>query len=242
MGHKHIAWEDGWILEHIEKSGSYKNLMRLYNETFHTNVSLSAIKNHCVFVLGIQKPRENCRHYTDEQLQFLRENYERMSNRELLILFNEKFNETRTLHGIKNFGHWYNMEVDKDVRQKNRRAGLDQEGSRRATRKSGDIRIECGRPIMKDDNGNWKSAAKVIWEKHNGLVPAGYAVIVLDGDMFNVDLENLACVPWAYLGLLQKHNLRSEHPEITKTGIKWCELKTILDKYEKGEEFITMEE
>ena len=236
MGHKHIAWEDDWIFKHIASSGSYKELTHLYNETFHTNVSLSAIKNHCRFMLGIQKPRKNNRHYTNEQIQFLRENYEQMSNRELLVLFNEKFNETRTLSSMKNFGHLYNVQVDKDVRKKNRRDRLDQEGSKRATRKSGDIRIECGRPVMKDNNGNWKTAARAVYEKINGPVPKGYAVTVLDGNVFNTDIKNLACIPWSYLGLLQRHNLRSEHPEITRTGIKWCELKVALDKYEKMEE------
>ena len=234
MGRR-IRWHDEWLREHAYDSHSYQVLANEYNKTFGTNVSKPGIKNHCRYALGIEKPRKACRHFTEEQLRFLSDHYEYMGNRELLELFNSTFNEHRTMHSIKNFGHSNGVKVDKDVRQANRRKWLEQDGSKRKTRNTGDIRIEVGRPVMKDDNGNWKSAAKVVWEKNNGSVPAGYAVIVLDGDMFNVDLKNLACVPWAYLGLLQKHNLRSEHPEITKTGIKWCELKTILDKYEKGE-------
>lgn len=235
MGGPAINWQDDWLNDHWSGARSYKELAELYNETFHINVSKSAIKNHCHYILGIQKPRKAQRRYTEEQLQFLKENYTKMGNRELLKLFNEKFNDTRTLSAIKNFGIIHGLKVDKEVRQNNRRKHLDRPGSKRATRKSGDIRIECGRPIMKDDDGNWKTAARVIWEKEHGTVPEGYVVTVLDGDCFNISPDNLACVPVSYMGLLQRHEFRSTNPEITKTGIIWCELLEALKEKEKGE-------
>lgn len=156
-----------------------------------------------------------------------------MGNKELLDLFNENFDETRTMSAIKNFGTYYGLRVDKKVRQQNRRKYLDQAGSKRATRKAGDIRMESGRPVMKDDDGNWKTAAKVIWEKEHGLVPDGYVVTVLDGDPYNIDPDNIVCVPVSYMGLLLKHNLRSEDAEITKTGIVLCELIEAMKNKEK---------
>lgn len=233
MGAPAINWQDDWLNDHWSGARSYQELTELYNKEFHTNASKSAIKNHCHYILGIQKPRKAQRRYTEEQLQFLKENYEKMGNRELLKLFNEKFNDTRTLSAIKNFGIIHGLQVDKEVRQNNRRKHLDRPGSKRATRKSGDIRIECGRPIMKDDEGNWKTAARVIWEKEHGPVPEGYVVTVLDGNPNHIDPDNITCVPLSYIGMLSRHNLRSTEAEITKTGIMVCELIDTMKKQEK---------
>ena len=232
MGGPVIKWQDSWLNEHWSDARTYKELTELYNETFKTNIDVSTIKWHCRDILGIHKPRKTQRRYTDEQLQFLKENYSKMGNRELLNLFNEKFNETRTLSAIKNIGVMYGLQVDKDVRQRNRRRHLDRAGSKRATRKPGDIRIECGRPIMKDDNGNWKTAARVIWEKEHGPVPEDYTVTVLDGDPYNIDPENIVCIPLTYVGMLLNHGLRSTEAEITKTGIMVCELMQAIKDQE----------
>ena len=235
MGGPAIKWHDDWLNNHWSDARSYKELTELYTKTFDANVSVSGIKRHCRYILGIKKRRESQRPYTNEQLQFLKENYSKMGNKELLELFNEKFNESRTMSAIKNFGLYHNLRVDKEVRQQNRRKHLDQAGSKRATRKPGDIRIEGRRPVMKDDDGNWKTAAKVIWEKEHGSVPEGYVVTVLDGDPNNIDPDNIVCVPVSYMGLLLKHNLRSEDAEITKTGIVLCELIETMKKERKGE-------
>lgn len=234
MRGKQIDWQDDWLRENVLKCDSFKDLTELYNETFGTNVSLAGIKNHIYGKLKVRKPRTICRHFTEEQLKFLAERYENMGNRELLELFNSTFHENRTLNGIKNFGVRYGLRVDKTVLQKNRRARLDKEGSKRKTRMPGEIRIECGRPVMKDEQGNWKSAARVVWEKEHGPVPEDYVVTVLDGDAFNISQDNLACIPLKYLGLLSKHDLRSDISEITKTGIMICNLMELM-REKKGE-------
>lgn len=234
MGGKAVNWQDDWLRENVQKCDSYIILTELYNETFGANVSLSGIKARCRNTLRIQKPRTKHRRYTQEQLKFLVERYENMGNRELLELFNSTFHENRTLYGIKNFGSQYGLKVDKTIRQRNRRAFIDQEGSKRKTRKSGETRIECGRPVMKDDHGNWKCVARVIWEKEHGPVPEGYVVTVLDGNAFNISQDNLACIPLKYLGLLSKHDLRSNISEITKTGIMICDLMELM-REKKGE-------
>ena len=233
MKGKRIQWHDDWLREHAYDSHSYQVLTNEYNKTFGTNVSKPGIKNHCRYALGIKKPRKACRHFTEEQFRFLSDHYEYMGNRELLKLFNDTFHEHRTMHSMKNFGVQYGLQVDKSVRQENRRKWIDQDGSKRKTRNIGDIRIEVGRPVMKDENGDWKSAAKVVWEKEHGPVPEGYVVTALDGDCFNISLDNLACVPLSYIGMLSRHNLRSSDAEITKTGIMVCELIEAMKKQEK---------
>ena len=92
---------------------------------------------------------------------------------------------------------------------------------------------------MKDEQGNWKCAARVIWEKEHGSVPEGYVVTVLDGDAFNISQDNLACIPLKYLGLLSKHDLRSDISEITKTGIMICDLMELMREKKGGIKCLT---
>lgn len=233
MGAKRIDWQDNWLQEHVLNSESYLKLTEEYNKTFGTNIDWRVIKSHCNNKLGIHKERKAYRHYTEEQLKFLSERYEKMGNRELLELFNSTFHENRTMSSMKNFGVQYHMQVDKSVRQINRRKRLDKDTSKRKTRNAGDTRIESGRLVMKDKNGDWKSAIRVVWEKVHGPVPKGYVVTALDGNCFNFALDNLICVPKTYLGLLLKHDLRGNDPEITKTGIMLCELIEAMKQQEK---------
>lgn len=233
MGNKKIKWQDSWLREHVLDSESYLLLTEEYNKTFGTHIDWRVLKSHCRYKLEIRKDRKTHRHYTEEQLKFLLDHYEKMGNRELLELFNSTFHENRTMSSMKNFGTQYHIQVDKNVRQENRRKSLDKDASKRKTRKPGDIRIECGRPVMKDENGDWKGAMKVVWEKEHGPVPEGYVVTALDGDCFNISLDNLACIPISYIGLLQKNNLRSDIPEITKTGIMLCELIEAMKQQKK---------
>lgn len=225
-----IVWNDNWLINNVMTKLSYKELTDLYNKTFNTSWSSAAVKHHCANDLGIKKPRINCKRHTPEQIDFLKENYSNHGTRELMEMFNAKFDDQITMSGIKNFGQLYNLRVDESVRNKNRRRHLDKPGSARATKNVGAIRTECGRLVMKDSNGKWKSAAKVIWEKENGPTPEGYVVTVLDGNTSNVDVSNLACVPIRYMGWMSKYNLRNDNPEVTKTGIKWCDLKDALER------------
>ena len=224
------SWDDNWLKENLDRYPSYISLLQAYNTIFGTHFSLSAIKNHCKIALNLRKQRKTHRHFTDEQLQFLRETYPKYGQRKTLELFNRKFNETRTMSSMKNFGVLHKCQVDPDVRQRNRRESLDSDSSARKTKKSGDTRIECGRLVMKADNGEWKSAARVVYEAVYGPVPDGYVVTVLDGNNANLDPDNLMAIPKRFLGMLSMNQLRSENPIITKTGIVWCELK---ESYEK---------
>lgn len=51
-----------------------------------------------------------------------------------------------------------------------------------------------------------------IWEKENGTVPKGHAIVFVDGNKRNFHIENLQCVPRGVLGILNKALKASEHP------------------------------
>ncbi len=74
---------------------------------------------------------------------------------------------------------------------------------------------------------NWKGKHILTWEKHNGPVPPGHAVIFGDGDMRNFDPGNLLLVTRAQLVRMNQKGLIQNDIELTKTGI------LIADVYNK---------
>lgn len=82
---------------------------------------------------------------------------------------------------------------------------------------------------MKAADGQWKPAGKVVWEQYNGPMPDGYKIIYLDGNQANYDINNLYAAPnkLQYQVIRNKH-YKSGEPEITKTLIKFYELRNAL--------------
>lgn len=229
MGYKHIKWNDEWIVENYLHYPSYKAMAEDHNKFFGTNAKAVSIKARAR-KLGLIKPRND--RYTEEQIEWLKENYHKYGCRKTAELFNEKFGDNRTFSSMKNFGRIHGVRVDEEVAVKNKLAPARAGYSKRKERPAGSTRMECGRMVMKCGDGTWKGAGKATWEKAHGKVPKGYVVTHLDGDTTNYALDNLAAVPLKHLGLLQKYGLRSECAEITKTGLLWCELHDALEKGE----------
>ena len=213
-------------MENYLRYPSYKEMLKAYNEIHNCDTKLAALKNHTHYKLGLKKPRQACRHYTTEQIEFLKETYPKYGCKRTLQMFNEKFNETRTMSGMKNFGFQYGIQVNHDVRVSNR-TRLNH--GKRAVRNVGAIRNECNRLVMKMPNGKWEQVGRAVWTLEHGKIPKGYSVIHLDGNVNNYDITNLMAVPQKYVGLLSVYNMRSEFAVVTQTGVKWCELYEALN-------------
>ena len=65
----------------------------------------------------------------------------------------------------------------------------------------------------------WKLKHRVIYEKHHGPIENGYAIIFLDGNKLNTDINNLKAVSRHQLLVLNKNKLIKNDPELTNTGI-----------------------
>ena len=74
----------------------------------------------------------------------------------------------------------------------------------------------------------------LIWEEHNGKVPAGHLINFKDGNRFNFDINNLMCITRAEHGIMNSNGFRSENPEITQT---YATLAKVMHKTrQKGKE------
>lgn len=206
-----------------------------YRDEFAVNISASALKNHARFKLEIKKPRSaNYRHVTTEQVEWLKDIYPKTGVKNAAKLWNDKFNDSLTATCIKQIAKRIgNVTVNPEIATANKLRAAHGPNSKRAIRKAGETRMECGRLVMKSEDGEWKSAGRCVWEMEHGKIPKGYALIALDGDTSNIRLDNLEIVPWRYLGLLSMNNFFSNDPEITKTGVVWCDLKTVLEERAK---------
>ena len=214
-------YNDEWICENYLNYSSYEKVAQAHNELFNTDISKVAMKGHCRNKLNLSKPRKHPE-YTEEEFQWLTENYPLLGVNDTLKQFNEKFDNKRTRSAIKNFGFLYCDNVSDNVANSNK--------VKYSTRlkNPGALRLEVGRWVMKKEDGTWDQASRVIYEQNFGVIPKNYSVIFLDNDINNLDPENLLSVPHKYLGLLSQYNLKSVSKDITLAGIEWCKLYEIL--------------
>ena len=223
------VWHDDWIMDNLMGFQSYTKAAEAYREQFGVDICMAALKNHCRYKLGIEKPRfSNYRHVTQEQADWLRDIYPEYGVKESRRLWNERYHDDLSATCIKQIAKRFDISVNPETSVHNKLRAVHGAGSKRALRKTGDTRMECGRLVMKDEDGEWKSAGRCVWERHRGKIPDGYALVALDGDTANIDLNNLEIVPWRYLGKLSRNDFFSSDPEITRTGIIWCDLEEVL--------------
>ena len=86
---------------------------------------------------------------------------------------------------------------------------------------------------VSDTGRRWRPKHVLIYEKHHGKVPKGSAVIFLDGDKRNFDIDNLHLVTRGQLAMLNKNNLIQKDAELTKTAINVVDLMKKISAMEK---------
>ena len=86
---------------------------------------------------------------------------------------------------------------------------------------------------VNDTGRRWRPKHVLIYEKHHGKVPKGSAVIFLDGDKRNFDIDNLYLVTRSQLAMLNKNSLIQKDAELTKTAINVVDLMKKISAIEK---------
>ena len=93
-------------------------------------------------------------------------------------------------------------------------------GSERIT-KDGYIEVKVADP------NKWETKNKIIYKQYFGDIPKGHKVIYADGNKLNNDINNLILVSDNEELIMNRHKLRSENIELTKTG---CLIAKVIDK------------
>lgn len=63
----------------------------------------------------------------------------------------------------------------------------------------------------------WQLKHLWLWEQYNGKVPDGHLIRFIDGDKYNITIDNLICVPRAVNGYLNRRKIIEGHnPDLNK--------------------------
>lgn len=176
------------------------------------------------------------RTFTDEQVEFIRENILDMSTRDCAKAFSEFFNEPLGQTELRRVMKRNNIEASV------KRNDFIPVGTERYSSYYQCILVKVGEyHCHKGDNRternykrncNWKLKQNLIWEQANGKeLPWRWVVIFLDGDRTNYSPDNLYAVPLNVAGTIEKMRMHSEDADIYKTALIWGQLYYAL----KGE-------
>lgn len=202
------------------------------------------------------------RKWSKEELDFIRETYQKYDINQTLSLFNERFNETvdkQRLKGIlslykircgrkshiahnkgKKRDEWMSKESQENCRKTQFKKGytnpktvpLGTEGLHK-----GYVVVKTKKQEGQKSRDYWKLKHHLIWEEINGPIPKGYNVIFTDGNTRNFNIDNLALVSDEELAIINKEGLYVKGcSEATKSGI------LITKIYYKQKELIKCQE
>ena len=167
--------------------------------------------------------------FTDEQVEFIRENIQTMSTRQCAEAFSAFFAEPLGQTELRRVMHRNGIQASK------KRNDFAPIGAERYSEyyqcvmvKVGGYRCNKGDSRSERDykrNVNWKLKQNLVWEQTNGKeLPWRWVVVFLDGNRMNCNPDNLYAVPLNVVGTIEKMRMHSENPEIYKTALIWCKL------------------
>ena len=247
-----------WLRDEYPNSGLVE-LTAAFNQRYLSDKSTGQIKstlqNHkitCGRPLGKLKKGRSI--YTPEHLNWLRDNYPRMSMRELTEDFNMIFEQqitAATLHSVcKRFGiqcgrsgQFKRGAIPWNTGTKGvvvANSGTFRQGHRPGNWLSiGAERINGDgyRDRKLTDTGvgrvDWVPVHRIVWQEANGLLPSDRVVIFIDGDKTNITLDNLQDVSRGELGVLNTQGFATLPLELRRTFIATVKLQVAANKLQR---------
>lgn len=235
-----------------------KDLAELVNSTFGTDFTDSRMKSYksnnklksgTPLGLPAGRPTEL---YPEEIKKFIEDNHNGIGPKDMAEMLNKKFGMSYTMAQMKSYyknhsissgidgrfqnGHTPSNKGRKGYRVPGCEKGWFKKGGTPINHKPvGSERVDVdGYTLIKTAEPNiWMPKHKVIWMEKNGSVPEGYVLTFLDGNKGNITLENLTLITMAESLEITRSNLRSNNPELTKTGILIAKVKIARSKHKK---------
>jgi hypothetical protein len=189
--------------------------------------------------------------WTKEEKEYLKQITPGHHYREIQELMNKKFNSDFTLEQIKGAINRYKLNTGFNGQFKkghepwnNNKKGIVTGGKETQFKKgntpynympvgservNGDGYVD----VKVADPNKWKGKHILIWEKYNGPVPEGHAVIFGDGNRRNFDINNLIMVSRQQLLQLNRNNLIKNDANLTRTGVVIADLKIKINERKK---------
>jgi hypothetical protein len=240
------------FLKKIIVGRSYKEVVRLFNERFKLSATESAVKT-LLTRNGIRNDRgrgiQRERKYLDKHLDYLKKIVPGTPYKIVLEKFNNRFGFSISLQALRSLCKKYQIQngflgyfPKGHIPFNKGRKGYCAPGSEKGWFKPGHAPVNTmpigskrinadGYVEIKYSNSpgspkhRWKGKHVMVWEKANGPVPEGHAVIFADGNNRNFNLGNLMLVSRAELLVMNKNGLISRHKDLTMAGKTVAEIK-----------------
>ena len=212
-GH-YAGYNDDWIYAHMTKYTSWRNLFNAYYKEFHFG-NYRNFRNHLYNDLGLT------RKFTNEQNQWLIENYPHMTLKECTDTFNKKFNIGRSRQTICTQANKLGIKQNDETVKKSYLFEHYNSYPIGATVTRHTTTASC---VYQKTESGWKRQTHLVM----GDVPKGHVVVHLDGDYTNNSKENLQVITMRENALMTANKFWSEDPELRKTGLVWCKLMNVI--------------
>lgn len=182
--------------------------------------------------------------YTTEQIEWIRNNSEGITRKDIATNFNKRFDADvnyRSIGGVmsrnkirnKMQGHATRFDEGHEVWNKGMKglnlggeAGWFKKGYVSDERKPiGSTRVNQGDMIIKvAQPSTWKRMNRVVWEKHHGKINDDDQVLFKDGNKLNCDIDNLFLAPAGVAAAVGRSKTYQDDPELNVTAHRLAQL------------------
>ena len=80
----------------------------------------------------------------------------------------------------------------------------------------------------------WRMKHIMEWEKHNGPVPKGKAIIFADGNPQNTDIDNLVMVSRSQLAVMNRWGIHGYDKQTAEVAANVASLKIVVSERKRG--------
>lgn len=178
----------------------------------------------------IQEKR-GCHFYTQEQIDYIHDNYKKYYAPQLVEEFNKKFNTNISVSSLNHIKNRYKLKsgnhktnLGKKVTEETKLKMID--ARKKYTKPIGYITLMDGRPVIKYTNSypkkgwsNYMSLAKYVYEQKRGKISNRDIIIRLDGNIHNNEIDNLIVVPKRQFIYMVERGLYFKNKDLNKTAI-----------------------
>lgn len=189
------------------------------------------------------------KYYTDEQVEYLRDIANGRTRDEITEMFNERFNDNRTMRSIggllsrrkiRTNMQGYKTRLNKGHTPWNKGKSVCAPGSEKGWFKKGhtDKRSPVGAERFTSEGWMevktaqpdiWEKKHLVVWKKSKGEIPYRHVVLFKDGDRKNCELDNLMMVHQNAMTTVGKRKAAIDDPELNHLIYKLTELEVVTN-------------
>ena len=235
MKRKYTTEQIKFLTENV-RGRSFADLLELFNKRFKLNWNIKKLRNVCSYYM-----LSNCvyhRHYTAEEIEFVRKNIRGRSYLEMMKLFNKHFGLNITFDQFETLTYKHKITNGVGIFKPGHvpaNKGKKHPSWQGNYRPVGTERIICGYIEVKTaDPDVWDRKHTAIWKEANGKVPKGHVVIFADGNNRNFALDNLLLVSRKELGVMNSLSLIYNNKDLTVVGKRIAEIKLAIGKRKRG--------